>query len=418
MKFKDFKIGQKIITGFSLIGCISLIIGVIGMIGMRNVDNSFNAVSDVRLPSIQYLGQMEVYFERVHMGYVDLQNPQLDRGGRDQILRDISSARASYKEFQEAYASMKQSDEEERLYNDYLKKSEAWRNFNIQNVDRFHNRLLEIDLLNPMLVVKNLEMFMKDHYALQIKVMNAIQDRATFEGGENDKACNFGKWLPDFITQNASINANIRDMREYHAEFHDAVHRIKNFINQGHFEAAQKHYREAMEPSAQGVFNNFALINQEAMQAERLFTEMTLAISGEASDYHREVRVILDELIQINENFAHEEAMNGDNVYASSNMLIILAIIFGLILSAILAVVITRIITAGINRGVSFAEEIADGNLTSDVENEFMDRKDEIGQLARALQHMVEQLRSIIGDVIGNAGNITSASKEMNRNLL
>lgn len=258
MKFKDFKIGQKIITGFSLIAFIALVIGIIGMISMRNVGNSFHAVSDVRLPSIQYLGEMEVYIERVQRGYVDLLNPQLDRGEREQFLRQISTARAGYQKAQEAFAPLEQTKEEEMVYNEYLKQAEAWRNFNMQNVDRLHNRVLEIDILNPMLVVKNMEMFMKDHYALELQAINAIQDGTTFEGGESEKTCNFGQWLPDFTTQNASINANIRDMRQHHGDFHNAVHRIKNYINQGNRQAAQTHFREVMEPAAQGVFNNLS----------------------------------------------------------------------------------------------------------------------------------------------------------------
>jgi methyl-accepting chemotaxis protein len=413
MKFKDFKIGQKIITGFSLIAFIALVIGIIGMISMRNVGNSFNAVSDVRLPSIQYLGEMEVYIERVQRGYVDLLNPQLDRAERDQFLRGISAARANYQKSQEAYAPLEHSKEEEMVYNEYLKNAETWRNYNMQNVDRLHNRLLEIDLLNPMGVVKNLEMFMKDHYALEIQVVNAIQDRTTFEGGENDKACNFGKWLPDFTTQNASINANIRDMREHHGEFHNAAHQIKNYINQGNIQAAQTHFRDVMEPAGQEVFNNFELINQEAMKAEGLFREMTVAISRESAENHNQTVESLGQLIQINETIAQNEAVSGDNVIAASNLLIVLAILIGLAIGAILAVIITRAIITGINRGVSFAEEISDGNLTTNIDDEFRNRKDEVGQLSRALQYMVEQLRSIIGDVIGSSENISSASQEM-----
>ncbi len=413
MKFKDFKIGRKIITGFSLIAFIALVIGVIGMTSMRNVGNSFNAVSDIRLPSIQYLGEMEASLERVQRGYVDLLNPQLDRAQREQFLRQISAARANYQKAQEAFAPLEQTNEEERVYNEYLKNAEAWRNFNIQNVDRMHNRLLEIDLLNPMEVVKNLEMFMKDHYALELQTINAIQDGTTFEGGESEKTCNFGQWLPDFTTQNASINANIRDMRQSHADFHNAVHRIKNHINQGNIQAAQTHFQEVMEPSAEGVFTNFEMINQEAMQAERLFREMTVAITQESADLHRQTMESIDQLILINETIAHEEAVQGDNVIAVSNLFIVLAIIIGLSIAAILAVVITRTITTGINRGVSFAEEISDGNLTINIDDEFKNRKDEVGQLSRALQHMVEQLRSIIGDVMGSSDNITSASQEM-----
>ncbi|MFP4287804.1 MAG: MCP four helix bundle domain-containing protein [Bacteroidales bacterium] len=60
MKFKDLKIGTKIMTGLMIVLLIAVVIGVVGILGLRNVASSFHAVSEVRMPSVQYLAGMEV----------------------------------------------------------------------------------------------------------------------------------------------------------------------------------------------------------------------------------------------------------------------------------------------------------------------------------------------------------------------
>jgi methyl-accepting chemotaxis protein len=413
MKFKDFKIGQKIVTGFALLSVIGLIIGLTGIISMNNIGESFHAVGDDNMPAIQHLGTMEANLERVQKGYIMLLDTELSREEREQIIMKIQSDREAYKQAFVKFKKISHSETEIPFINKLEKEIEFWRNFNMQKVDRIHARLLDIDILNPLKINRDLERFIKDHYILMVKVNDAIDNRVTFEGGDDSKACNFGAWLPDFSTENANVNANIRDMRQHHNEFHDAVHEIKVFLNQGNISQARDFYQNEMKPTAEKVFDYFMVINQEAQQAQKLFSEMSEAIMGESTEHHELVMENIQEIIRINHAQAEDQIINGDQVFRAGNMLIILAIVIGLALASVLAFLITRAITSGISRGVSFAEEIAEGNLTSKIENEYAERKDEIGQLARALQHMVEQLRSIIGDVIGSADNITGASQEM-----
>lgn len=74
------------------------------------------------------------------------------------------------------------------------------------------------------------------------------------------------------------------------------------------------------------------------------------------------------------------------------------------------AVFISRQITVPLNLGVGFAQSIAKGDLTARLE---IDRKDEIGDLAKNLQHMNEIMRQTISVVTVAADNIANASMEL-----
>ena len=82
-----------------------------------------------------------------------------------------------------------------------------------------------------------------------------------------------------------------------------------------------------------------------------------------------------------------------------------------LVFSAILALWLTRSITKPLSEGVFVARRIAEGDLTACIETA---GTDETGQLMSALKNMVTKLQSIIGEVKTAAGDIASASHQLN----
>ena len=89
---------------------------------------------------------------------------------------------------------------------------------------------------------------------------------------------------------------------------------------------------------------------------------------------------------------------------------IILAILVGIGLFILINTQISRSITSGLKRGVRFAQRVADGDLTTTIH---MDQQDEVGDLARALNKMVENLRGIVRDVQTGSDSISSASQQV-----
>lgn len=84
--------------------------------------------------------------------------------------------------------------------------------------------------------------------------------------------------------------------------------------------------------------------------------------------------------------------------------------VLGILLLAIIISLISKSITSALNKGVSFAQKVADGDLTATFE---IDQSDEVGDLAKALNQMVLKLRDIVESVNLSAENISAASYEM-----
>ena len=97
-------------------------------------------------------------------------------------------------------------------------------------------------------------------------------------------------------------------------------------------------------------------------------------------------------------------------IYKSSLTFMVSLVIAGVLIGLTLGIFIARMISAPLRKGVTFAEAVASGDLTQRIE---LDRKDEVGQLAKALNGMVDQLKEIVVDVKSASDNVASGSQQL-----
>ena len=82
----------------------------------------------------------------------------------------------------------------------------------------------------------------------------------------------------------------------------------------------------------------------------------------------------------------------------------------GLLLAGVLGMTLSAMVTRPVAKAVTFSQLIADGDLTQQLD---VRRKDEIGQMARALNQMVAKLSAILGEIIQNADRLNISSGDM-----
>lgn len=114
-----------------------------------------------------------------------------------------------------------------------------------------------------------------------------------------------------------------------------------------------------------------------------------------------------DELTSNNIDNTNLMVKNNRQSAMQAKMLMILAIVIGVMFSVILTIVLTKAVVGPVRKAVTFAQEIATGDLMVKLD---IDQKDEIGVLAKSLQNMVNKLREVCTAVIVGADNILSAS--------
>jgi methyl-accepting chemotaxis protein len=150
-----------------------------------------------------------------------------------------------------------------------------------------------------------------------------------------------------------------------------------------------------------------------AQRHNNALAEFSRIIRTLSNPAHTEAMTNFANLKSLNITNAHAAFQMGVTSEASSNAMVLGSIIIGIAVSLMLGFLIARMVTNGISNALILTETIAKGDLTIDADTDLLGQKDEIGQLARAMQSMVEKLREVIGGVIAGSDNIAAASQQM-----
>ena len=122
--------------------------------------------------------------------------------------------------------------------------------------------------------------------------------------------------------------------------------------------------------------------------------------------------VILKDLSDYNDKDAKELMAQTNMDFSTSIKIIIGVTIFASILALVIGFIIGKMISVPLHKVVLQVDEIANGNLT--VEDVSINTKDELGILAKSINAMSANLKSLIGKVAKTSEQVASSAEELN----
>ena len=147
------------------------------------------------------------------------------------------------------------------------------------------------------------------------------------------------------------------------------------------------------------------------------FNQMAKATMGRSDVYNNTMtkigRSVADAVREIYETYVKDQNDLGSSLTASSQTAIRfteITSLIALILGIGFAVFLTRAITGPVRKTAAFAEVMANGNFTTQLD---VNQGDEIGMMAKSLNNMVGQLGSMIRDVIQGVNSLTHSSNDL-----
>jgi len=108
--------------------------------------------------------------------------------------------------------------------------------------------------------------------------------------------------------------------------------------------------------------------------------------------------------------YTSEVAVNFDNSIWTSIFITIIIVFLSLGFALFIVIFISRIITQPLLKGIEFAQNMAKGDLTAEID---INQKDEIGMLAENLRLMNSRIREVITYVSSTSENLLAASLEL-----
>jgi methyl-accepting chemotaxis protein len=163
---------------------------------------------------------------------------------------------------------------------------------------------------------------------------------------------------------------------------------------------------------AAAAFSQFKQLASEVLRLSRLNSIFKLSEITSGS-----YRVALNGLNKTESNLAEHlrsqfitQKERSQEEYGFARWLIVAVAVIGIVLSLGLSLMVTRSITEPIARSLAVSESIAHGDLTQRFD---LQQRDEIGQLATALNRVSSTLSRIVGEIRGVSGGLGGSAREL-----
>ncbi|QJB55143.1 methyl-accepting chemotaxis protein [Pseudodesulfovibrio sp. zrk46] len=147
--------------------------------------------------------------------------------------------------------------------------------------------------------------------------------------------------------------------------------------------------------------NFHALVDEDARIRE--------GVAALRKEVHTIEPLVASVVKQANEEMASQETMVVTAADASSMRSMGTAGV-AIFVALFITVSLTRMVTGPLSKGMRFATDIAEGDLSSDIDN---GRTDEIGRIIEAIRDMSIRLREIIGTIQESMDSVASSSEEV-----
>ncbi|MBF0180667.1 MAG: methyl-accepting chemotaxis protein [Magnetococcales bacterium] len=224
----------------------------------------------------------------------------------------------------------------------------------------------------------------------------------------------FGEEGKKMRASDAELGRMLDEMDPEHRKLHKAGEGIKTALVAGDTALAGKRYQEEVVPALGKVRGVLAKMQDRARknlegksQAERIFSEETqVHLAAVKKQFHEMSKITQESILSEQQMIGNARNVRGVVVVVS-----LAAIVIGLLL----ALWISRSITRPILVSLHFAEKVANGDLSENCDCD-VNRKDEAGRMALALNDMVVHLRGVVEEVIQAAESVANGSQELSSN--
>ncbi len=404
--FSNMKLSTKLIAAFCGVALITLIVGIIGFYGIGQLDDRIEEVGQVRLPSVQNLLIVDRESD-VFTGIVNaLANPELTFQERRELYDTVDESRRIYGEAWDIYEPLPQTDEEARVWDDFVDAWDAWVEVNNRYFE-LNREIDDIGIGNPTALLWNLEQFRADHYQLEVDVLELIQSGERFSGGDCHRTCRFGRWLADYRTDNRDIQRLLNAMEVPHQRFHESVIPIREAVEAGDADEAMRIYTEDMDQAADQVFGLFNDLIEIAEESEQLRAQAVALLTDEVIPRMDNAKGYLGRLVAINEDVAAEEVRAAA---AQANRLSAVSLFVALI-GVIAALVLGFMITGAISRPL---QRIIDG--LRDGASQVTSASEQVAQSSQQLAEGASEQASSLEETSAALEEMTSQTTENSSN--
>jgi len=138
--------------------------------------------------------------------------------------------------------------------------------------------------------------------------------------------------------------------------------------------------------------------------------DKAMSNSNESTAIRENVTNSIDNLVGIVEKQSAERNDSNNAIFKTTSFLVMIIGVLGFVVAIVFGSIVTTMISKSFKKVLIFAESLENGDLTNSIE---INTKDEMGDIARALNNANTKIKELIIQIIDGANNISSSGEEL-----
>ncbi len=284
----------------------------------------------------------------------------------------------------------------------------------IKALDTIDQQSQDADLLARSREARRATLEYRKGYEAGVAALRANAEAVTRMAENGQTVVELAEQYYQDTRQEAALRVYITALSIMNAERDERLHRNRQFYQRmlemrteltGHYDQLDPQGRDqrvnAARRATEAYFNAAAnwIANDDRLNQDILPTMQRLG----------------EDVIDLAFEAANDAAASMIATQNLSNGMIASGIVITIILGVVIGLVLSNMISKPLIYGVNFAKTVAKGDLTERIDAAYLKRDDEIGDLARALDNMVVQLKDTVYNMMRMAQELSHSSDDLSQ---
>lgn len=310
------------------------------------------------------------------------------------------------------------------MIKDYLADNEDFEQLNyyysaIDNQDT--SGYVEKQLINIWELLKEVKQLRIDNDTIEKKVVNLTEFSILQSNGyikdvsmkladinKREKVSKLERLVINSANENTNSNYKIQILFNRLKEKIENKSELLNFLDKSIANAVTDIERLSKTP--------FAQLPAKALEANKKIKTLTEQHIINTEKTHNTSNRIFKQTNAISEYINNEDISHTSDSFTVINSILIFVFLILIVISGAIIILnnsLKKLLIDFLNNLSDNFKRMADGDLSQNTSKEYHDRNDEIGNLTKITQNMIDKLRKTVDEIISGAENVTSASIEM-----
>ena len=402
------KIFGKLMLAFGGIALVCTLVGVTGLLSLQKINRQLSDIAEVHLPAIDSLRTIMEAQNAIRSVERTILLPTLELEARLTELGNLEKNWDLAKQGMARFEIIPKSPEIAALWQEAR---ESWGRWALQ-----HTQLVNLVALVKDDQVQRLESEFNNHWhdydLWKIELERSVYRGLPFTGELDPEKTGLGQWLHAASPKTPEFAEALPDLTESHHQIHQKAARIIDALRAGNIATARNLFEKEFIPQDGEI--------REILDYLRIILQSNIALINSAADIgfgkdqvaFQETSAALEKLANHYRTQSEQAQRSADGIVFAGSITVLLALLFGGLFALICGYLIARSVARPLREASRMLLDMEQGCMSRQLH---MQRRDEIGLMAQAMNSMIRSMQRFLGVIQKTVSGVKTNAADLQK---